>query len=76
MQGAFDTFQPRRWNIPTCQKMLRHFGRKGVIDHIDFPEVPKSILESLGRFADNHFLLLFVSINNPSIRELRICFHN
>ena len=38
---------------------LRHFGRKDVIEHMDFPQVPNSILEGLGRFADNHFLFLF-----------------
>ena len=36
---------------------LRHFGRKDVIEHINFPQVPNSILEGLGRFADNHYNL-------------------
>ena len=56
--------------------MLRHFGRKDVIEYIDFPEVSKSILEGLGRFADNHLLLLFAIKNDPANRELRICFLN
>jgi hypothetical protein len=56
--------------------MLRHFGRKDVIEHIDFPEVSKSILEGLGRFADNHLLLLFAIKNDPANRELRICSQN
>jgi len=34
------------------------FCRKGVIEHIDFLKVPKSIFEGLGRFADNHFRII------------------
>jgi|GEM_PF-3473902 len=36
------------------ESLLRYFGRKGVIEQIDFPEVPKSVFVDLGRFADNH----------------------
>ena len=46
IQGAFRTFLPGG--------KFRHFGRKDVIDHIDFYEVPKSIFEDLGSFAVNH----------------------
>jgi len=27
----------------TCQKKLRHFGRMGAIEQIDFPDVPKYV---------------------------------
>ena len=41
------------------EHQLRHFGRKGEIEHIDFHEVPKSIFEGLGRFTDNHKIKFF-----------------
>jgi len=34
-------------------KKFRHFGRKIVNKHIDFPELPKSVYEGLKRFADS-----------------------
>ena len=41
-----DTFRP-------VEKKFRHFGRKIVNKHIDFPELPKSVYEGLKRFADS-----------------------
>ena len=35
-------------------KKFQHFGRKGVIEQIDFSEVLKLILQGIGHFADNH----------------------
>jgi len=31
---------------------LLHYGRKGAIEHIDFSEIPKSILLGIGCCAD------------------------
>jgi len=41
---------------------FRHVGRKGVFRHTDFPEVSKSIFEGLGRFGDNHIILISIRL--------------
>jgi len=43
----------------TClAEQFRHFARKDVIEHIDFPEDPKSIFEGLVRFEDKHLKII------------------
>ena len=54
MKGAFGTFRPGGKH--------RHFGRKGITEHINITEIPKSNFERLGCFADNP-IKFFTSLN-------------
>jgi len=41
------------------EKKHQHFGRKSITQHLNFPELPKSVYEGLKRFADSRINQLY-----------------
>ena len=65
--GAFGIYRPDGWNISSfrmmhsdlSEKKHQHFGRKSITQHLNFPELPKSVYEGLKRFADSRINQLY-----------------